>query len=487
MAGMFYSLKEASEKLGKTEEEVKRLSREGKLREFRDGSNIMYKISEVEALIEEETPLPFDESPQEESVLEQELDSLPDLGVSEESEPGLEALAIEQEPGEALKPEPAVNDMEFLPEEPLNLDPVKEQEEIPEESLLLEPESDTKAAMPLEKASDTSEPESSEDIDQLLALEGTGSLEASEVPEFEGGLDIDSELESLMPDADSTTPEDTQGEHVESSDTQVLSQEQITKPTDSSADEEISLAPEGGSESEEKPLTDIDTALTGEGVSVLGETDDYKLTDDTMAETMASFAGTGEASQEEIEEDVNLDSFGSGSGLLDLSLQADDTSLGGILDEIYTKEGEEGAAPAEMATTEDVVAEADHLRVAEDMGTPSFGEPTSVTATSYMEPAPDAQSNTFGAMLFLPLAILIYTTIVVWAAIMGVVPFILTSIQGLIWILMGGACVASMIIAGMAFVKGSDRGSKPKKVKEKKIKPKKEKKKKEKKPEDEKT
>lgn len=41
---------------------------------------------------------------------------------------------------------------------------------------------------------------------------------------------------------------------------------------------------------------------------------------------------------EEIEEDVNLDSFGSGSGLLDLSLQADDTSLGGIIDEIYTSE-----------------------------------------------------------------------------------------------------------------------------------------------------
>lgn len=33
--------------------------------------------------------------------------------------------------------------------------------------------------------------------------------------------------------------------------------------------------------------------------------------------------------------DSCLDSFGSGSGLLDLSLQLDDTSLGGIFDEIY--------------------------------------------------------------------------------------------------------------------------------------------------------
>jgi len=41
---------------------------------------------------------------------------------------------------------------------------------------------------------------------------------------------------------------------------------------------------------------------------------------------------------DEIESDVNLDSFGSGSGLLDLSWHNDDTSLGGLLDEIYTNE-----------------------------------------------------------------------------------------------------------------------------------------------------
>jgi len=91
-------------------------------------------------------------------------------------------------------------------------------------------------------------------------------------------------------------------------------------------------------------LTDADTALTGLGTSVLGETDkDYAITDDTMAETaIPTGAGgtTPEVPLEEIEGDVNLDSFGSGSGLLDLSLQADDTSLGGILDEIYTAEDE---------------------------------------------------------------------------------------------------------------------------------------------------
>jgi hypothetical protein len=288
-----------------------------------------------------------------------------------------------------------------------------------------------------------------------------------------------------MPDTDVAIPEEPQSEHVESSDTQVISSEQITEPAESLEDEEISLVSETESTAGEKELTDIDTALidtalTGEGITVLGETDEYKLTDDTMAETMAAFGGTGEASLEEIEEDVNLDSFGSGSGLLDLSLQADDTSLGGILDEIYTTEGQEGAAPEGLGMTEDMVAEADQLPI-DNMGAEAFGETAPVMTSAFTEAAPDAESNTFGAILFIPLGILIYTTIVVWAAVMGVAPFILTSIQGLIWILMGGACVASMVVAGVAYTKGSDRPAKPKKIKEKKPRPKKEKKKKEKK------
>jgi hypothetical protein len=129
--------------------------------------------------------------------------------------------------------------------------------------------------------------------------------------------------------------------------------EEAEGSTAAGSSEEISLAQESGVLAEGSDISDMDTALTGEGVNVLGETDtDYDVTEDSMAETAgtAASAETGaEASLEEIEDDVNLDSFGSGSGLLDLSLQADDTSLGGILDEIYTAEGGEGeATPAEV-------------------------------------------------------------------------------------------------------------------------------------------
>lgn len=42
--------KEAAEKLGRTEEELKVLVRDGKLREFRDAGSVNYKISDVDPL-----------------------------------------------------------------------------------------------------------------------------------------------------------------------------------------------------------------------------------------------------------------------------------------------------------------------------------------------------------------------------------------------------------------------------------------------------
>lgn len=50
MAKMFYTAKEAAERLGRPEEEVKALVREGKLREFRDAGSVNYKVSDVDAL-----------------------------------------------------------------------------------------------------------------------------------------------------------------------------------------------------------------------------------------------------------------------------------------------------------------------------------------------------------------------------------------------------------------------------------------------------
>ena len=50
MAKMFYTMDETKAALGKTEEEVKQLARDGRLREFRDGPRLMFKADQVEAL-----------------------------------------------------------------------------------------------------------------------------------------------------------------------------------------------------------------------------------------------------------------------------------------------------------------------------------------------------------------------------------------------------------------------------------------------------
>ncbi len=61
MAGMFYSLKETAQQLGKTEDQVKRLVKEGKLREFRDGANLLFKIDEVNSLQSEGVDMALDD------------------------------------------------------------------------------------------------------------------------------------------------------------------------------------------------------------------------------------------------------------------------------------------------------------------------------------------------------------------------------------------------------------------------------------------
>jgi excisionase family DNA binding protein len=51
MAKMFYTAEEAAAKLGVTEEGLKQLVSENKLREFRDGSRVMFKVDQVDKIV----------------------------------------------------------------------------------------------------------------------------------------------------------------------------------------------------------------------------------------------------------------------------------------------------------------------------------------------------------------------------------------------------------------------------------------------------
>ena len=57
MAGMYYSLQEVIEKLGKSEGEIKEMVKDGKLHEFRDGAKVVFKVDEVDAIVAERADL----------------------------------------------------------------------------------------------------------------------------------------------------------------------------------------------------------------------------------------------------------------------------------------------------------------------------------------------------------------------------------------------------------------------------------------------
>jgi excisionase family DNA binding protein len=181
-------------------------------------------------------------------------------------------------------------------------------------------------------------------------------------------------------------------------------------------------------------LSQADTNIGTVGINVLGGTDDqYKITADTHAETKA-------AEQEEVESldaDANLESVGSGSGLLDLSLQADDTSLGAVLDDILPT-GPDIPAQAE-ATPGDFAKEADGLiaapaavseqAVAEaiPVAAPVVEAATAVSAAPQMITMVPVDPSTviYGMMMFFPLAALILAGIATAAGLQGVLPSVI--------------------------------------------------------------
>ncbi len=401
MAGMFYSLQEVAAKLNKTKEEVEEIVRQGRLREFRDGPNLLFKVSEVESLLSDTRIMASGKSaaPRPEPKAEEEVD----LFLSDASD----VNAVE-EPYYGL-----------------------EEEELPELEAEVEEAEQPEASLQPELADDLG-PQGTEEPEERPAAEP--SAEAAGEEEFPFELEPEPEPEEK--------PAPEEAELVEDS----IPGLQADTTQGPSIDNE---------------LTNADTALSGMGINVLGESDtEYKLSEDTMGETIGS---SEEASISEIEEDVSLDSFGSGSGLLDLSLQADDTSLGGILDEIYTPESEGGAPLPGTGTTElDAGTVAEQILADEQFAAP---EPSvAALAQMYAEPEPDSVSNAFGTMLFLPLLAVIYAMVVVVAGAVGVVPNILASVQNLIWYIMGGLAFVAVLMVAIPAMMGGGGGGRPAKA-----------------------
>lgn len=236
-------------------------------------------------------------------------------------------------------------------------------------------------------------------------------------------------------------------------------------------------------------ITSADTNVGTTGINVLGETDDeYKLAEDSQGETKGFDDELGDLG--DLDADSNLESVGSGSGLLDLSLQADDTSLGAVLDDILPAavDGE----PEGMDLQDDMAEEAD--KIFEESGTGSnlpvvsAPEPVAEIPLAAVGPrsaasiaaAPTTGGGALGVAMFLGLIAIIYAAIVITAGLREIVPGILKSVEkpiyadmGLFWFILFGLMLVVAIAGATSFSGGEKKAKvkaekKPKKKKEKK-------------------
>ncbi len=417
MAEDFYTMQEVMEKLRQSEEQVQDLVKQGKLRQYMDSGNPMFKTEDVNELAEEIVGIDISSTGL-------------DLGGS--------ALELAE-----------TGDLDL-------------------------------GGADLESAE-------TGDVEDLV-----GDLDLG------GDLEIAEEAEEAVGDAEAMDASE-----LNLAETSEIQLEPDEEPADSP--ELKDQTSEGGfGLSQMGDLTMADTNVGTVGINILSGTEDaFKLTEDTKAETMSADAEEIEE-LESLDADSNMESFGSGSGLLDLSLQADDTSLGAVLDDILPAGAEEaggGDLPVDQIgigdEAEDLLAEPAMAEAAE----PAAAEPAAAPAAAGAPAMPaqkmvavaeiDPRTNLFGIAMFLPLAAIILVGIILTGAMQGINPSLMKVLTekeigqvGLFWYVLGGLAIFAVLFSLFASVGGGTGGGtgrakaakktkKPKAKKEKKPKKKK--------------
>ena len=151
-----------------------------------------------------------------------------------------------------------------------------------------------------------------------------------------------------------------------------------------------------------------DTAITSSGVGVFDD-DELEMSVDPMADTQIT-DGTSE-------DQVSLEGAGSGSGLLDLAREADDTALGAdLLDEIYPGEDED-QPPAEE--DKEPVAEAEEK--VEDAAVLEAPEPV-VMAPAVVVAVGDPSEGSFSGLMVGSLILMAVACTVLAGELQGFLP-----------------------------------------------------------------
>jgi len=232
--------------------------------------------------------------------------------------------------------------------------------------------------------------------------------------------------------------------------------------TDSGDTDTIDLSDSGSGDEEEKK--EDPRQATGISVFDADEVDDA----DPMAQTQVT-------SSPQDEEELVLESVGSGSGLLDLTRESDDTSLGAeLLDEIYPGGGEGSDEKMESAAGSSGVFDGAITMESSASGLENMapgseepvGEAVSTAGTTVVvsgEPDDPAGSDMTTGFMLGTLAAIVIGLLVAIPAIVGapsaVTRFMVANGEPtMYYIVMGGLLVACLVLGVIGFVVGKARG-----------------------------
>ncbi|MCB9849518.1 MAG: hypothetical protein H6817_02300 [Phycisphaerales bacterium] len=190
------------------------------------------------------------------------------------------------------------------------------------------------------------------------------------------------------------------------------------------------------------------TVVSSIGISVFDD-DDVEQDADPLAQTVVSDGS----------EALGIDAAGSGSGLLDLTRESDDTSLGAeLLDEIYpgddsSEMGEATRAGLENAIPETSSSASDEFAPALDEATPAAvaAAPRAAAPVSY---GPDPVATGLTGMMFVGVLVMCLAGLTAAAALQGVWPSILDTVFSKLMIVAGAALGAAVIALVIGFFVG---------------------------------
>ena len=194
-----------------------------------------------------------------------------------------------------------------------------------------------------------------------------------------------------------------------------------------------------------------DTVVTSVGISVFDD-DDLEGVADPLAQTVVSGQTGG---------GLGIEGVGSGSGLLDLTRESDDTSLGAeLLDEIYPGDAEaSGSGGVEMgeatrAGLEEAIVEAPE---GSDLFAPAAAGAAAGAGTvmvTRIEYAPDAMSTGLTGLIVVAVAVLTFTGLAVAAMVNGQSLPMLDFVYDKLWMFGAGAVGVAGIALGIGFLLG---------------------------------